>query len=187
MNNPQQETMRQTDALMVGKRGLIMGVANDHSIAWGIARTLAENGAELAFTYQGDALRKRLEPLAESTGANIVLPCNVEHASELDAVANTLSDAWGTIDFALHAIAYSDRDELKGRYLDTSRENFANTLDISCYSFTALAQRIAPLMPNGGSLLTLTYAGSERVMPNYNVMGLPRPRLKQAFATLRSI
>ena len=178
MDSPQQETMRQTGALMAGKRGLIMGVANDHSIAWGIARTLAENGAELAFTYQGDALRKRLEPLAESIGANIVLPCNVEHASELDAVANTLSDAWGNIDFALHAIAYSDRDELKGRYLDTSRENFANTLDISCYSFTALAQRIAPMMPDGGSLLTLTYAGSERVMPNYNVMGVAKAALE---------
>ncbi len=179
MDSPQQAPMRQPSALMAGKRGLIMGVANDHSIAWGIARTLAENGSELAFTYQGDALRKRLEPLAESIGAELVLPCNVEQPAELDAVISTLGEAWGSVDFALHAIAYSDRDELKGRYLDTSRGNFANTLDVSCFSFTALAQRVAPLMPDaGGSLLTLTYAGSERVMPNYNVMGVAKAALE---------
>ena len=179
MDSPQQEPVKLPNALMAGKRGLIMGVANDHSIAWGIARTLAENGAELAFTYQNDALRKRLEPLADSIGADLVLPCDVEHTGDLDAVINTLGETWGTVDFALHAIAYSDRDELKGRYLDTSRGNFANTLDISCFSFTALAQRIAPLMRDGrGSLLTLTYAGSERVMPNYNVMGVAKAALE---------
>jgi enoyl-[acyl-carrier protein] reductase I len=179
MDSPQQLAMSQPSTLMAGKRGLVMGVANDHSIAWGIARTLAANGAELAFTYQNDALRKRLEPLADSIGADLVLPCNVEQTDELDSVINTLGETWGDIDFAVHAIAYSDRDELKGRYLDTSRGNFANTLDISCFSFTALAQRIAPLMHDGhGSLLTLTYAGSERVMPNYNVMGVAKAALE---------
>ena len=165
---------------MTGKRGLIMGVANDHSIAWGIAQTLADHGAELAFTYQGDALRKRLEPLAESIGSNLVLPCDVEHEAELDAVVENLSDVWGDIDFAVHAIAFSNRDELKGRYVDTSRQNFSNTLDISCFSFTALVQRLTPLMKNGGSFLTLTYAGSERVMPNYNVMGIAKAALESS-------
>jgi enoyl-[acyl-carrier protein] reductase I len=178
MDHPLQKLLKKTGGLMAGKRGLIMGVANDHSIAWGIARTLAEHGAELAFTYQGDSLRKRLEPLAESIGSEIVLPCDVEHEAELDAVVDTLGETWGEVDFALHAIAYSNRDELKGRYLDTSRQNFTNTLDISCFSFTALVQRITPLMRDGGSLLTLTYAGSERVMPNYNVMGVAKAALE---------
>jgi enoyl-[acyl-carrier protein] reductase I len=180
MDSPIQENIKQPSKLMAGKRGLIMGVANDHSIAWGIARTLAEHGATLALTYQGDALRKRLEPLANSIGSDLVLPCDVEHEAELDAVVDKLSDAWGNIDFAVHAIAYSNRDELKGRYLDTSRQNFSNTLDISCFSFTALAQRIAPLMIDGGSLLTLTYVGSERVMPNYNVMGVAKAALESS-------
>ena len=163
---------------MAEKRGLIMGVANDHSIAWGIARTLANHGAELAFTYQNDALRKRLDPLASSIGAKLIMPCDVENESEFDAVIDSLSETWGKIDFAVHAIAYSDRDELKGRYVDTSRQNFATTLDISCFSFTALAQRVAPLMRAGGSLLTLTYVGAERVMPNYNVMGVAKAALE---------
>ena len=180
MDSPLEKTIKQSDKLMTGKRGLIMGVANDHSIAWGIAQTLADHGAKLAFTYQGDALRKRLEPLAESIGSDLVLPCDVEHETELDAVVENLSDVWGDIDFAVHAIAYSNRDELKGRYVDTSRQNFLNTLDISCFSFTALVQRLAPLMKNGGSFLTLTYAGSERVMPNYNVMGIAKAALESS-------
>ena len=163
---------------MKGKRGLIMGVANDHSIAWGIARTLAENGAELAFTYQGEAFRKRLKPLADSVNSNLILPCDVENEAELDAVIDKLGKVWGNIDFAVHAIAYSDRNELKNRYLDTSRRNFLNTLDISCFSLTALARGIAPLMCNGGSIVTLTYGGSERVMPNYNVMGVAKAALE---------
>jgi enoyl-[acyl-carrier protein] reductase I len=180
MDSPLEKTIKQSDKLMSGKRGLIMGVANDHSIAWGIAQTLADHGAKLAFTYQGDALRKRLEPLAESIGSDLVLPCDVEHETELDAVVENLSNVWGDIDFAVHAIAYSNRDELKGRYVDTSRQNFSNTLDISCFSFTALVQRLAPLMKNGGSFLTLTYAGSERVMPNYNVMGIAKAALESS-------
>lgn len=180
MDSPLEKTIKQSGKLMTGKRGLIMGVANDHSIAWGIAQTLADHGAKLAFTYQGDALRKRLEPLAESIGSDLILPCDVEHETELDAVVEKLSDVWGDIDFAVHAIAYSNRDELKGRYLDTSRQNFSNTLDISCFSFTALVQRLAPLMKNSGSFLTLTYAGSERVMPNYNVMGIAKAALESS-------
>ena len=180
MDSPLEKTIKQSDKLMTGKRGLIMGVANDHSIAWGIAQTLANHGAKLAFTYQGDALRKRLEPLAESIGSDLVLPCDVEHETELDAVVENLSNVWSDIDFAVHAIAYSNRDELKGRYVDTSRQNFSNTLDISCFSFTALVQRLAPLMKNGGSFLTLTYAGSERVMPNYNVMGIAKAALESS-------
>src|SRR6202167_1969752 len=164
--------------LMAGKRGLVMGVANDHSIAWGIAQMLSSQGAELAFTYQGDAQAKRLKPLAESIGAKIVLPGDVEKDEDRDAVFASLKQEWGGLDFLVHAIAFSDRDELKGRYVDTSRANFAKSLDISCYSFTAVAQRAAALMSNGGSLVTLTYLGAQRVMPNYNVMGVAKAALE---------
>jgi enoyl-[acyl-carrier protein] reductase I len=164
--------------LMKGKRGLIMGVANDHSIAWGIARTLAAHGAELAFTYQGEALGKRVRPLAESLGVELVLPCDVESLDSVDATFQAVRDAWGGLDFLVHAIAFSDREELKGRYVDTSRANFARSLDISCYSFTAVAQRAARLMPHGGALVTLTYLGAQRVMPSYNVMGVAKAALE---------
>jgi enoyl-[acyl-carrier protein] reductase I len=165
--------------LMAGKRGLIMGVANDHSIAWGIAQTLSSQGAELAFTYQGDAQAKRLKPLAESIGAKIVLPGDVEKDEDLDAVFASIRREWGGLDFLVHAIAFSDRDELKGRYVDTTRANFLKTLDISCYSFTAVAKRAAELMgTNGGAMVTLTYLGAQRVMPNYNVMGIAKAALE---------
>lgn len=172
--------------LMQGKRGLIMGVANDHSIAWGIARTLAAHGAELAFTYQGDAQKKRLAPLAESVGAKLVLPGDVENDAELDTAFNTIKAEWGTIDFLVHAIAFSDRGELKGRYVDTSRANFAQTMSISCYSFTTAAQRAAALMPNGGAMLTMSYLGGQRVMPNYNVMGVAKAALEASVKYLAS-
>src|SRR5882762_11424682 len=164
--------------LMEGKRGLVMGVANDHSIAWGIAQTLASQGAEIAFTYQGDAQKKRLTPLASSIGSGLVMPADVESDEQLDAVFATLKKEWGGIDFLVHSLAFSDRDELKGRYVDTSRANFARSLDISCYSFTAVAQRAARLMSHGGSLVTLTYLGAQRVMPNYNVMGVAKAALE---------
>jgi enoyl-[acyl-carrier protein] reductase I len=165
--------------LMQGKRGLIMGVANDHSIAWGIARAVAAQGAELAFTYQGEALGKRVKPLADSVGSKLVLPCDVEDIASVDAVFATLREKWGELDFLVHAIGFSDRNELKGRYADTSRENFSRTMVISCFSFTELARRAAEMMPaSGGSLLTLTYGGSQRVMPNYNVMGLAKAALE---------
>jgi enoyl-[acyl-carrier protein] reductase I len=164
--------------LMAGKRGLVMGVANDHSIAWGIARTLAGAGAELAFTYQGDAQGKRVKPLAESAGSKLVLPCDVANDTELGAVFATLAEEWGTLDFLVHSLAYSDKNELKGRYVDTSRQNFISTLSISCYSFTDVARRAASLMTNGGSMLTLTYGGATRVMPNYNVMGVAKAALE---------
>ena len=164
--------------LMAGRRGLIMGVANDHSIAWGIAETLSRHGAELAFTYQGEALGRRVEPLAESVGSALVLPCDVADHGTLDATFEAVGAAWGSLDFVVHAIAYSDKDELKGRYVDTSRENFRHTLDVSCYSFTEIARRAAALMPDGGNLLTLTYDGSQRVMPNYNVMGVAKAALE---------
>jgi enoyl-[acyl-carrier protein] reductase I len=165
--------------LMQGKRGLIMGVANDHSIAWGIARAVAAQGAELAFTYQGEALGKRVKPLAESVGSKLVLPCDVEDMASVDAVFATLREKWGELDFLVHAIGFSDRNELKGRYADTSRDNFSRTMVISCFSFTELAKRAAEMMPaGGGSLLTLTYGGSQRVMPNYNVMGLAKAALE---------
>ncbi len=164
--------------LIAGKRGLIMGVANDHSIAWGIASMLAEHGAELAFTYQGDHFGRRVKPLAASLGAKVVHHCDVEDAASMQAVFDRLRTEWGTIDFVVHAIAYSDKAELRGRYADTSRENFARTMLISCYSFTEIARMAAPLMPDGGSLLTLTYGGSERVMPNYNVMGVAKAALE---------
>jgi enoyl-[acyl-carrier protein] reductase I len=155
-----------------------MGVANDHSIAWGIAQVLASQGAEIAFTYQGDAQKKRLGPLAQSVGSKIVLPADVENDEQLDSVFAHLKKEWGSIDFLVHSLAFSDRDELKGRYVDTSRANFLKSLDISCYSFTAVAQRAAQLMPNGGSLVTLTYLGAQRVMPNYNVMGVAKAALE---------
>ena len=164
--------------LMNGKRGLIMGVANDHSIAWGIAQTLSSQGAEIAFTYQGEAQKKRLGPLAGSIGARLVMPADVESDEQLDAVFGTLQREWGGLDFLVHSLAFSDREELKGRYVDTSRANFARSLDISCYSFTAVAQRAARLMPHGGSLVTLTYLGAQRVMPNYNVMGVAKAALE---------
>ena len=163
--------------LMQGKRGLIMGVANDHSIAWGIARTLAAQGATLAFTYQGEALGKRVRPLAGSIGANLVLPCDVEDIASVDPVFEKIRDQWGSLDFLVHAIAFSDRNELKGRYADTTRENFLRTMVISCFSFTEVAKRASALMPNGGSLLTLTYGSPKRVMPNYNVMGVAKAAL----------
>src|ERR1700674_828121 len=164
--------------LMQGKRGLVMGVANDHSIAWGIARTLAAHGAKLAFTFQGEALGKRVTPLAESVGSDVLLPCDVEDVASVDAVFAALADQWGSIDFLVHAIAYSDKGELKGRYADTSRENFIRTMVISCFSFTEVARRAAMLMPNGGAMVTLTYNGGLRAMPNYNAMGLAKAALE---------
>ncbi|EKE78792.1 MULTISPECIES: enoyl-ACP reductase FabI [Oceanibaculum] len=170
--------MTNASALMAGKRGLIMGVANDRSIAWGIARAAAAQGAELAFTYQGDALKKRVEPLAASIGSSLLLPCDVTDESSIDSTFAALKSEWGKLDFVVHAVAYSDKDELKGKYVDTTRDNFLNTLDISCYSFTAVAQRAVPMMNDGGSLLTLTYYGAERVMPHYNVMGVAKAALE---------
>jgi enoyl-[acyl-carrier protein] reductase I len=164
--------------LMKGKRGLIMGVANDHSIAWGIAKTLAVHGAALAFTYQGDALGRRVKPLAQSVGADLVMPCDVEDAASVEAVFTALGNKWGSLDFVVHAIAYSDKNELKGRYADTSRENFLRTMMISCFSFTEVARRAAELMPNGGSMVTLTYNGGSRTMPNYNAMGVAKAALE---------
>jgi enoyl-[acyl-carrier protein] reductase I len=167
------------DALLKGRRGLVMGVANDHSIAWGIARALAAQGAEIAFTYQGEAQHKRLKPLAASIGSTIILAGDVENDDELDAAFAALEREWGGLDFLVHAIAYSDKNELKGRYCDTTRENFARTLSISCYSFTAVARRAAHLMAGrGGSMLTLSYLGASRVMPNYNVMGVAKAALE---------
>lgn len=164
--------------LMAGKRGLIMGVANDRSIAWGIASTLAQHGAELAFTYQGDALLKRVKPLADQVGAKLVLPCDVTDEASIDATFAAFEKEWGGLDFVVHAIAFSDKNELDGLYLDTTRANFLRTMDISCYSFTAVAQRAVPLMKDGGSLLTLSYYGAERVMPHYNVMGVAKAALE---------
>lgn len=164
--------------IMAGKRGLIMGVANDHSIAWGIAKMLADHGAELAFTYQGDAFGKRVKPLAESVGSKHLLPCDVDDLDSVDAVFDTLKKDWGGLDFFVHAIGFSDRNELKGRYADTSRENFSKTMVISCFSFTETAKRAAELMNDGGSMITLTYGGSTRVMPNYNVMGVAKAALE---------
>lgn len=173
--------------LMQGKRGLIMGVANDHSIAWGIAKAVAAHGAELAFTYQGEALGKRVKPLAESVGSSLVAPCDVEDLASVDAVFKRIESEWGSLDFAVHAIGFSDRNELKGRYVDaTTRENFTRTMVISAFSFTELAQRAARLMKNGGSLLTLTYGGSTRVMPNYNVMGVAKAALEASVRYLAS-
>ncbi len=164
--------------LMKGKRGLVMGVANDRSIAWGIASACAAQGAELAFTYQGEPLLKRVGPLAESVGSKILLPCDVTHEGSMDSVFDMLKEKWGTLDFLVHCIAFSDKNELDGLYVDTTRANFLHTMDISCYSFTSLCRRAVPMMPNGGSLLTLTYLGAERVMPHYNVMGVAKAALE---------
>ncbi len=173
--------MTQTEishGVMHDKKGLIMGVANDRSIAWGIAAKLAEQGAKLAFTFQGEALQKRVIPLAASIGSDLVMPCDVTDAVSMDAVFSTLQQKWGKLDFVLHAIAYSDKEELKGDYVDTSRQNFQRTMDISVYSFTAVAKRAAAIMNDGGSMLTLTYYGAERVMPHYNVMGVAKAALE---------
>jgi enoyl-[acyl-carrier protein] reductase I len=164
--------------LMAGKRGLIMGLANDKSIAWGIAKACAEQGAELAFSYQGDALLKRVTPLAAELGSDIVLPCDVGDEASIDALFDALKDAWGTFDFIVHAIGFSDKNELRGRYVDTSRSNFAMTMDISVYSFTAVVQRAEKMMNAGGSCLTLSYYGAEKVMPHYNVMGVAKAALE---------
>ena len=167
-----------TGTLMTGKRGLIMGVANDHSIAWGIARAAASQGAELAFTYQSDSFARRVAPLAESVGAAALVECDVANIDSLDRAFGEVADACGGLDFIVHAIAYSDKEELKGRYVDTSQENFLNTMNISCFSFTAVAQRAAKLMSDGGSMVTLTYHGAQQVMPNYNVMGVAKAALE---------
>ena len=164
--------------LMAGKRGLIMGLANDKSIAWGIAKQLADAGAELAFSYQGDALKKRVDPLAASLGSNIVLPCDVGDEASIDALFAGLAERWDNLDFIVHAIGFSDKNELRGRYVDTSRSNFALSMDISVYSFTAVVQRAEKMMKNGGSCLTLTYYGAEKVMPHYNVMGVAKAALE---------
>ena len=169
-----------TDAqpLMQGKKGLIMGVANDRSIAWGIAKAMALHGAELAFTYQAEVLERRVRPLAESLGNCPLIQCDVTDDASLDATFVQLGNTWGSLDFVVHAIAFSDKNELTGKYLDTSRSNFALTMDVSCYSFTAVAQRAAAMMPDGGSMVTLTYYGAERVMPHYNVMGVAKAALE---------
>ncbi|MCE2510286.1 MAG: enoyl-ACP reductase FabI [Alphaproteobacteria bacterium] len=164
--------------VMAGKKGLIMGVANDRSLAWGVAKAAAKYGADLAFTYQGEALARRVGPLAESVGSDFVMPCDVTDDASIDKVFADIKKRWGKMDFLLHAIAYSDKNELKGRYLDTSPDNFRMTLAISCYSFTAVCQRAVPLMTDGGSLLTLSYSGAERVMPHYNVMGVAKAALE---------
>ncbi len=170
--------MTGTSGLMAGKRGLVMGVANNRSIAWGIAKACAEAGAELALTYQGDALRKRVEPLADSLGAWVAGDCDVTQPESIDAVFDTVAKKWDRLDFLVHAIAFSDKDELTGRYLETSPENFRNTMDVSVYSLTAVAQRAEKLMSEGGSILTLTYYGAEKVMPHYNVMGVAKAALE---------
>lgn len=171
-------TVPNSGPLMAGKRGLIMGVANERSIAFGIARVLKAQGAELAFTYQGDAFGRRAVPLAHSLGAEIVLPCDVQDLASVDAVFSEISEKWGSLDFVVHALAFSDRNELRGRYADTSRDNFTTTMVISCFSFTEIAKRAAALMPHGGSLITLTYGGSTRVVPRYNVMGVAKAALE---------
>ena len=164
--------------LMAGKRGVVFGVANNRSIAWGITKAIAEQGGEVALTFQGEALKKRVGPLAEQIGSKLVLPCDVTDTASVDAVFDTLKAEWGSIDFLVHAVAFSDKDQLDGRYVDTTEENFVKTLLISCYSFTALAKRADALMPNGGSLLTLSYYGAEKVMPHYNVMGVAKAGLE---------
>ena len=170
--------MASASPLMSGKKGLVMGVANDRSIAWGIAKAAHDQGAELAFTYQGDALLKRVSPLADSVGSDLVLPCDVTNMASVDAVFDAIAEKWGKLDFVIHAIAYSDKEELKGGYIDTTLDNFLKTMNISCYSFTAVAQRARKLMTDGGSLITLTYFGAERVMPHYNVMGVAKAALE---------
>ena len=164
--------------LMAGKRGLIMGLANDKSIAWGIAKAVAEQGAELCFSYQGEALLKRVQPLAAELGSDFVVPCDVGDGDSLDDLFSQIEQRWGKLDFVVHAIGFSDKNELRGRYVDTSRENFKVSMDISVFSFTAVCSRAATMMPDGGSLLTLTYSGAERVMPHYNVMGVCKAALE---------
>jgi enoyl-[acyl-carrier protein] reductase I len=167
-----------TNALMAGKRGLIMGLANDKSIAWGIAKAVAAQGAELAFSYQGEALKKRVDPLAAEVGSDFVVECDVGDEASLDRLFEVLKDRWGTLDFVVHAIGFSEKNELRGRYVDTTKANFLMTMDISVFSFTSVCRRAAALMPDGGSLLTLTYYGAEKVMPHYNVMGLAKAALE---------
>ena len=174
------EQEKLNNRIMNGKRGIVMGVANDRSIAWGIAEAVAKQGAEIAFTYQGDALEKRVRPLAEKVGSNIIIPCDVSSDEAIEETFKLLKEKWDTIDFIVHAIAYSDKEELKGEYVDTTRENFYKTMDISVYSFTAIAQRAAKMMPNGGSMITLTYYGAEKVMPHYNVMGVAKAALESS-------
>ena len=170
--------MTAANALMAGKKGLIMGVANDRSLAWGVTKAVAGAGAKLAMTYQGDALGKRVKPLAESVGADMVIPCDVTDRASLDALFEQIESTWGSLDFVVHAVAFSDKEQLKGRYVDTTLDNFRTTMDISCYSFTAVCQRASELMSEGGSLLTLTYYGAEKVMPHYNVMGVAKAALE---------
>jgi len=170
--------MTASAGLMAGKRGLVMGVANNRSIAWGIAKACHDQGAEIALTYQGDALKKRVVPLAASLGSDLVLPCDVTDEASMDAVFETLKEKWGELDFVVHAVAFSDKNELDGRYVDTSPENFQKSLYISCYSFTAVAQRAEKMMKEGGSMITLTYYGAEKVMPHYNVMGVAKAALE---------
>jgi enoyl-[acyl-carrier protein] reductase I len=186
MAGPQASTSVSPGTLMAGKRGLIMGVANNRSIAWGIAKACAAQGAEVALTYQGDALKKRVEPLAAELGAKSVLYCDVTDAASMDSVFASLEKTWGGLDFLVHAIAYSDKNELDGRYVDTTEKNFTQSLLISCYSFTALAQRAEKLMTNGGSLITLSYYGAEKVMPHYNVMGIAKAALEASVRYLAS-
>ena len=174
------EKEKLNNGIMNGKRGIVMGVANDRSIAWGIAGAVAKQGAEIAFTYQGDALEKRVRPLAEKIGSNIIIPCDVSSDEAIEETFKLLKEKWDTIDFIVHAIAYSDKEELKGEYVDTTRENFYKTMDISVYSFTAIAQRAAKMMPNGGSMITLTYYGAEKVMPHYNIMGVAKAALESS-------
>ncbi len=166
--------------IMAGKRGLIMGLANDKSIAWGIARALGDAGAQLAFSYQGDALKKRVDPLAAQLGSNIVLPCDVSDGESIDSLFDSLKEHWDSLDFVVHAIGFSDKNELRGRYVDTSRDNFMMSMDISVYSFTAVMQRAEKMMTNGGAALTMTYYGAERIMPHYNVMGVAKAALESS-------
>ena len=172
--------MAEAARLMAGKRGVVFGVANNRSIAWGIAKACHDNGAEIALTFQGDAIKKRVEPLAAQLGSKLVLPCDVTDDQSVEAVFKALGQNWGSIDFLVHAVAFSDKEELDGRYVDTSKDNFVQTMLISCYSFTALAKRAEALMPNGGSLLTLSYYGAEKVMPHYNVMGVAKAALESS-------
>jgi enoyl-[acyl-carrier protein] reductase I len=180
MNDATPEPRIATGTLMQGKRGLVMGVANDRSIAWGIARAVAAQGAEVAFTYQGEALEKRVRPLAESIGSSLVLPCDVADDASMDAAFDAVAKAWGKIDFLVHAIGYADKQFLRGRYLDTPRAAFLQAMDISCFSFVAVGQRAAALMSAGGSMLTLSYLGAERVTPHYNVMGVAKAALESS-------
>ncbi|MDA1326915.1 MAG: enoyl-ACP reductase FabI [Proteobacteria bacterium] len=170
--------MVESAGLMAGKKGLVMGVANDRSLAWGITKAVTDHGADIAITYQNETMKKRVRPLADSLGANLLLECDVSNETSIASVFHTLEEKWGSLDFLIHAIAFSDKNELTGRYVDTSAENFALTMSISCFSFTALCRAAAPLMKNGGSIVTLTYSGSERVVPHYNVMGVAKAALE---------